>query len=143
MTATYCVVAGEVELEKYGLELVDPRGELHDVAYHDVTDHGVTDHAESLAAARDLLAATPGCRDGHRYVIVGGAEVYVDTVAHPDLAGLVEHRRARPVTPAINQAALICDRDVPDMPGSVPISVRSVLPSTRPRLGDPKGGSNG
>jgi hypothetical protein len=124
MTATTCVVAGEVELKEYRLELVDPRGELHDVAHLDVTDH-----AESLAAA------TPGCRDGHLYVIVGGAEVHVDTVAHPDLAGLVEHRRARRVTPAINQAALICDRDVPDMPGSVPISVRSVLPSTRPRLG--------
>ena len=130
MTATTCVAAGAVELDEYGLELVDPRGELHDVAYLDVTDH-----AESRAAARDLLAATPGCRDGHLYVIVGGAEVHVDTVAHPDLAGLVEHRRARRVTPAINQAALICDRDVPDMPGSAPISVRSVLPSTRPRLG--------
>ena len=138
MTATTCVVAGEVELEEYRLELVDPSGELHDIAHLDVTDH-----AESLAAARDLLATTPGCRDGHLYVIVGGAEVYVDTVAHSELAGLVEHRRARRVTPAINQAALICDRDVPDMPGSVPISVRSVLPSTRPRLGDRKGGSNG
>jgi hypothetical protein len=124
MTAATCVVAGEVELDQYGLELVDPDSQVHDVAYLDVTDH-----AESLAAA------TPGCRDGHLYVIVGGAEVYVDTVAHPDLAGLVEHRRARRVTPASNRAAMICDRDVPDMPGSVPISVRSVLPRTRPRLG--------
>jgi hypothetical protein len=130
MTATHCVVAGAVELEEYRFELVDPRDELHDVAHLDATDH-----AESLAATRDLLATTPGCRDGHLHVIVGGAEVYVDTVAHPDLAGLVEHRHARRVTPAINQAAPICDRDVPDTPGSVPISVRSVLPSTRPRLG--------
>jgi hypothetical protein len=97
MTATTCVVAGAVELDEYRLDLVDPRGELHDVAHLDATDH-----AESLAAARDLLAATPGCRDGHLYTIVGGAEVHVDTVAHPDLAGLVEHRHARRVTPAIN-----------------------------------------
>jgi hypothetical protein len=124
MTATTCVVAGEVESQEYRLELVDPRGELRDVAHLDVTDH-----AESLAAA------TPGSRDGHLYTIAGGAEVHVDTVAHPDLARLVEHRHARRVTPAINQAALICDRDVPDMPGSVPTSVRSVLPNTRPRLG--------
>jgi hypothetical protein len=130
MTATTCLVAGAVELDQYGLELVDPRGKLHDLAHLDVTDH-----AESLAAARDLLAATPGCRDGHLYVIVGVAEDYVDTVAHPDLAGLVEHRRVRRVAPAINQAAMICGGDVPDMPGSAPISIRSVLPSTRPRLG--------
>jgi len=130
MAAATRVIAGEIELEEYRLDLVDPRGELHDVAYLDVADR-----VEALGAARDLLAATPGCRDGHLYVIVGGAEVYVDTVAHPDLAGLVEHRAASRVTPAINQAALICDRGVPDMPGSVPISVRSVLPSTRPRLG--------
>jgi hypothetical protein len=130
MAAATRVIAGEIELEEYRLDLVDPRGELHDVAYLDGADR-----VEARGAARDLLAATPGCRDGHLYTIVGGVDVYVDTVAHSDLAGLVEHRAALRVTPAINQAALIRDRDVPDMPGSVPISVRSVLPNTRPRLG--------
>jgi hypothetical protein len=97
MAAATRVIAGEIELEEYRLDLVDPRGELHDVAYLDVADR-----VEALGAARDLLAATPGCRDGHLYTIVGGVEVYVDTVARPDLAGVVEHRR-RPARHARQQ----------------------------------------
>jgi hypothetical protein len=81
MTPATRVVAGAIELEEYRLDLVDPRGELHDVAYLDVADR-----AEALSAARDLLAATPDCRDGHLYTIVGGVELYVDSLAHPNLA---------------------------------------------------------
>jgi hypothetical protein len=64
--------------EEYRLDLVDQRGQLHDVDYLTAGDRD-----QAAAAARERLAAAPGCLFGHLYTTDHLGEIYVDTVQRP------------------------------------------------------------